>query len=130
MFRFRLAWVAVAMVLAACGGTDPCQMTPSAAGCATGGGAGGGGGGGTGGGGGGGGGSTSCGADTWTNYAKTWFDGNCSGCHSTEFSTYQAVAGAQSRIDSRISSGSMPPGGLSSSDRQRILSWFSCNMPQ
>jgi hypothetical protein len=72
----------------------------------------------------------SCGADTWTSYAKTWFEGNCAGCHYTEFSTYQAVSSSHPAIVSRVSSGNMPPGGLSSAEKQRILDWFSCNMPQ
>lgn len=118
MFRFSLVLVA-ALAFSACGGSD-----------SSGGGGGGGSGGGAGGGGGGGG-SVSCGADTWTNYAKTWFEGNCAGCHSTEFGTYAAVKGSHVPISSRISSGNMPPGGgLSDGEKQRISGWFSCDMPQ
>lgn len=124
MFRFSLVLVA-ALAFSACGGSD-CENTPGAGKCTSAGG-----GGGSGGGAGGGGGSVSCGADTWTNYAKTWFEGNCAGCHSTEFGTYAAVKGSHVPISSRISSGNMPPGGgLSDGEKQRISDWFSCDMPQ
>ena len=136
MYRWLLAATLTALLLAGCG--NPCDC-PNGESCDsqnqcitnTGGGAGGGsGGGGATGGGTGGGGSVSCGSDTWTNYASTWFRDNCANCHSSEFGSYTAVTQSKSSIDGRISGNSMPPGGLSSGDRQRILSWFSCDMPQ
>ena len=129
MFRVLWAVTFAAVLLAGCG--RPCDC-PTGDTCdandqcvaSTGGGAGGGSGGAGGGGG-------SCGADTWTNYASQWFRTTCSNCHGSEFGTYQAVKGVQTAITGEISSQAMPPGGgLSNSERQRILSWFGCAMPQ
>ncbi len=138
MLRCLAAIAVAALLLAGCGppcacsGGDVCDAATGL--CRPGGtgGGGGGSGGGVGGGGGatGGGGGSSCGTDTWTNYASGWFSGNCARCHGSEFGGYSLVQSRGSQLSSRISSGSMPPGGLLPADRQRILSWFACNMPQ
>lgn len=80
-----------------------------------------------GGGSGGSGGGGTC-SDTWASYAQTFFSSQCSSCHSwaTSHSYVQSQSGG---IASRISSGSMPPGGLSATDKQRILNYLNCGAP-
>ncbi len=63
--------------------------------------------------------------DTWDNYAASFFSTNCLECHGWASSHAQVQAGASS-ISSRIQSGNMPPSGLSSTSRQRILDWLAC----
>jgi hypothetical protein len=95
----------------------------------------GGGGGSTGGGGGatGGGGGTTCTTDTWANYGASFFANNCTNCHTGhhtgEFTTKSFVVTYKSSITSRISSGNMPPAGLTSADKTRILKYLSCGVP-
>jgi len=86
---------------------------------------------GTTGGGAGGGGGTTCTTDTWANYAQNFFATQCASCHSHtgQFATKSFVVTNKSIITSRISSGSMPPNGLSSADRARILEYLSCGVP-
>ncbi len=67
--------------------------------------------------------------DTWSNYARSFFTSRCSGCHGWATS-YSTVSSARSTIASRIQSGSMPPGGLSVSEKQRIVTWLQCGAPQ
>jgi hypothetical protein len=105
-----------------------CVPTSGSCGLGTGGGSGGGGGPGTGGGSGTGGGGSSC-TDTWSNYASAFFNSYCANCHGTEFSTQADVSSNAAATKSSISTGSMPPGGLSSSEQTRILNWFNCGMP-
>ena len=83
---------------------------------------------------GGGGGSSvpDCGADTWSSYGGSFFASQCSSCHthSGQFTTQASVQSASSRIASEISSGRMPEGGgLSSTERQRILDYLACGAP-
>jgi len=71
-----------------------------------------------------------CTPDTWSNYAHSFMTANCTYCHG-QFNTYSNVQSDQSSIQSRISSGNMPQDhSLSSSDKQRILTWLSCGLPQ
>ena len=85
---------------------------------------------GTGGGGGatGGGGGTQCTTDTWANYGASFFASSCTRCHQ-QFATKSVVVSYKLSISSRISSGSMPPGGLTSADKTRILHYLSCGVP-
>ncbi len=95
-------------------------------GTATGGGSAGGGGVGTGGGG-----STCTSPDTWTNYASNWFATYCSRCHSDAWSSYANVQSDSQSLQDVISSGAMPRGGgLSEAERQRLLAWIACGLPQ
>ncbi len=74
-------------------------------------------------------GSTSCTPDTYTSWAHSFFTAHCIGCHSGEFTASDARSRATS-IASYISSGSMPRGEtLSSSDKNRILTWLRCGAP-
>jgi hypothetical protein len=66
--------------------------------------------------------------DTWANYAGTFFSNNCAGCHSFATS-YTRVAGdltGSRGIRNEISSRNMPPRGISTSERTRILAWIDC----
>ena len=64
-----------------------------------------------------------CTTDTWTGTMKSFFTSNCSSCHNVSKSFADS---GQSRIDS----GSMPPGGgLSQSERQRVDTWIGCGSP-
>lgn len=85
----------------------------------------------TGGGAGGGGGSTQCTTDTWANYGQAFFANQCASCHTHtgQFSTKSFVVTNKSIITSRISSGSMPPNGLTATDKARILKYLSCGVP-
>jgi len=78
-----------------------------------------------------GGGSGSSCADTWAGgWPPQFFNANCSGCHSSEFSSLATVQYKASSISARISSGNMPQNrSLSSGDRTRILAWLSCGAP-
>ena len=78
---------------------------------------------------GGGGGSTQCTTDTWANYGQTFFANQCASCHQGQFATKSLVVTNTSIITSRISSGSMPPNGLTATDRARILKYLSCGVP-
>lgn len=89
-----------------------------------------GGGSGTGGGSGGGGGGGAACTDTWSSYARGFFSSYCTNCHGSEFASYSNVAGKAASIRSRISSGNMPPGGLSASQSAQILSWLDCGAKQ
>ena len=72
------------------------------------------------------------GSDTWTSYAKPWFNSYCAHCHGQEFAEPTRVTAQASSIRAMITSKSMPPGtnDLSDADRARILAWFTCGMPQ
>ena len=71
-----------------------------------------------------------CTTDTWSSWAHGFFGNNCVGCHS-QFDSYSGVSSDRSGIQSRISSGNMPQGStLSPADKQRILKWLSCGLPQ
>ena len=73
---------------------------------------------------------STCTPDTWANWSKTMLSNNCRGCHSWA-GTYSSVQSRSSDCQTRISSGNMPKGSsLSASDKQRILKWFSCGLPQ
>ena len=89
-----------------------------------------GGGGGTGGfgGGGGTGGSTTTCTDTWASYGQAFFANNCAKCHSWAGS-HSSVQSKLSSITGRIQSGSMPPGGISAADKQKILAYLGCGAP-
>jgi hypothetical protein len=60
---------------------------------------------------------------------------NCNGCHGHKFGSGCSIAKySASSIKSKVSSGSMPPGGFSSSvDKQAVLKWISdgsnCTIP-
>ena len=51
---------------------------------------------------------------------------NCSGCHGSAFSTYSGATSSAFSIESSVQSGSMPPGGLNSTDRDTIVQWVAC----
>ncbi len=69
-------------------------------------------------------------ADNWASFASGFFTTNCTACHG-QFATYSSVVADAVNIQSRLQSGSMPPtGGVSSQDRQRILAWIACGMPE
>ena len=88
-------------------------------------------GGGSGGGSAGGGGGNSCTSDTWSNYAASFFVDYCANCHGSEFSAWSNVQSRSSTLSYYISSGLMPRGGgLSASERQRIVTWLDCGSPQ
>jgi hypothetical protein len=67
--------------------------------------------------------------DTWASFAGSFFSSHCSGCHG--FASSQASVEANAAfIESMVSSGTMPPGGgVSASDRQRIVNWLGCGTP-
>jgi hypothetical protein len=68
-------------------------------------------------------------ADTWLNYAGSFFNTNCAGCHAG-YGTQAGVAGNALNIRSAIDSRMMPRGfTLSSTDIARIDAWFTCGMP-
>ena len=73
-------------------------------------------------------------ADTGPNCTKTDYTKvqailtqNCNGCHGHQFGTSCGSAtGEKSQIKSKISGGSMPPGGFgSSADKALVLKWIS-----
>jgi hypothetical protein len=67
--------------------------------------------------------------DTWANYARGFFQTNCSRCH-TQFGTQQDVSTNASQIQNAIDTGAMPRDTtLSSSQIMRIDNWFGCGMP-
>jgi hypothetical protein len=71
-----------------------------------------------------------CTTETWSNFAQGFFSSNCVSCHS-EFETYSGVSQESSDIESRISDGSMPKNGtLSSTEKQDILDWLTCGLPE
>ncbi len=71
--------------------------------------------------------AAACTKDTWVNFAQAFMVNNCAGCHSYA----NSVATLKPHQNAaRISDGSMPPGGgLSASDKSRILLWLSCGLP-
>lgn len=76
--------------------------------------------------------STSCtSTDTWASYGQSFFATNCRTCHehTSQFSTQASVANSLARIKAEISSGAMPPGGLNSTAKQRILAYLACDVP-
>lgn len=76
--------------------------------------------------------STSCtSTDTWASYGQSFFTANCRSCHehTSQFSTQASVANSLARIKAEISSGAMPPSGLGSADKQRILGYLACDVP-
>ncbi len=85
------------------------------------------GGGGFGGGSGGSGGGSTC-TDTWATYGQAFFSSHCGQCHSWAGS-HASVQSKLSSITSRIQSGSMPPGGISAADKQKILAYLGCGAP-
>ena len=68
-------------------------------------------------------------SETWSGFAQSFFVRSCSGCHSNLFSKLQVVAARADLIQQHLAQGTMPPRGLHSLERQRILGWFSCGMP-
>lgn len=73
-------------------------------------------------------------ADTGANCSKTdytkvqaIFTQNCNGCHGHQFGTSCSYATSEkSQIKSKVSGGSMPPGGFSNSaDKALVLKWMS-----
>jgi hypothetical protein len=76
-------------------------------------------------------GSSACtSTDTWTNYAAATMGANCGSCHGWAGSRTAVVQDAIG-IRARIASGAMPPrGGLSQTDRARLLGWIDCGLPQ
>jgi hypothetical protein len=93
---------------------------------------GGGSGGGVTGGGSGGGGGTACTTDTWASYGSGFFASNCTtGCHNhrEDMTRQSGVQAGASTISGKISGGSMPPGGLSGTEKTRILKYLSCGAP-
>ena len=71
--------------------------------------------------------AAACTQDTWGNFAQAFMANNCAGCHS--FASSVATLKPHQNA-ARISDGSMPPGGgLSASDKSRILLWLSCGLP-
>ncbi len=76
----------------------------------------------------GGGGGTTCTTDTWASYGQAFFSNNCVSCHSS-LATKSTVVTNKSIISSRINSGSMPPRGLSSTEKTRVLKYLSCGVP-
>jgi hypothetical protein len=105
------------------GGTGAGGGTSSGGGTASGGGAATGGGTGTGGGGG------PCTTDTWSTYGSTFFSGNCSRCHGSAFSSHATVQSEAGLLSSYIGGGAMPPGGLSSTPRNRAVTYLNCGAP-
>jgi hypothetical protein len=73
----------------------------------------------------------SYGSDTWSSFAKPFFDANCARCHASTFDSFAYVQTHQAEIRANIESGKMPKNGaLSASDRAQILAWFDCGLPQ
>ena len=73
----------------------------------------------------------SYGSDTWSSFAKPFFDANCARCHGSTFDSFTYVQTHQAEIRANIDSGKMPKNGaLSASDRAQILAWFDCGLPQ
>ncbi len=73
-------------------------------------------------------------ADTGPNCSKTDYTKvqtiltqNCNGCHGHQFgSSCGQATGSKSQIKSKVSGGSMPPGGFSNSaDKALVLKWIS-----
>jgi hypothetical protein len=78
---------------------------------------------------GGGAGSTTCGTDTWANYGSAFFSSTCAGCH-TQLSSQAFIQSDISQLSSAIAGGAMPyGGGLSSADRDRVVSYLNCGAP-
>ncbi len=74
-------------------------------------------------------GSGSCTTDTWSSFGSSFFQNYCNNCHGSEFSSHSAVQARPGSIGSSISSGSMPPGGLSGSIDSRIIKYLNCGAP-
>ena len=76
-------------------------------------------------------GAAGCTGDTYASYGATFFAGRCDGCHGAAYSSYAAVSASAKQIQAEISNGSMPKGPpLPASERDRILLWFKCGLPQ
>jgi mono/diheme cytochrome c family protein len=68
-------------------------------------------------------------ADTWASYGASFFNANCSGCHSN-YSTHSQVQANASALSSAIAGGSMPRGiALSTSSRTEVLTYLRCGAP-
>jgi len=78
--------------------------------------------------------------DTWNGFAQSFFESNCS-CHAVNkpvatrlhFQSYDQVRTYGYLMVFALNYGSMPPapyGPLDPTDKQRILSWLKCGMPE
>lgn len=77
-------------------------------------------------------GPSTCTADTYSNFAQGLFTTECVSCHSN-MSTYAGIQSQSAAIQSQVSQNMMPLAPappLSDSDKQRLLTWFSCGLPQ
>ncbi len=71
-----------------------------------------------------------CAGETWGNFAQSFFQQSCVSCH-WDFGLYLVVFFDSSSISSKIQDGSMPLGGtLTATQKQDILTWLGCGMPQ
>jgi hypothetical protein len=78
--------------------------------------------------------------DTWNGFAQSFFASNCS-CHAVNlpeptrlhFKDYSSVMSYGYLMVFALNYGSMPPygyGPLDPTDKQRILKWLQCGMPE
>lgn len=90
-------WVAVALLMAACGGVDDGADGQDVAAC----------------------------KDTWKNYAGKFFQKRCAACHAHQFDSAAQVKASKARDE--IAAGRMPRDkALTAAEKKRILAWFSC----
>jgi hypothetical protein len=75
-------------------------------------------------------GSCACTQDTWTSYASGALSAHCGGCHGWA-SSFGTTASNSTGIRANLESGAMPLNGtLPQSDRDRLVRWIDCGMPQ
>lgn len=72
--------------------------------------------------------SGACTTDTWANFGQAFFQNYCDTCHGGAFSSHSSVQSELGTISGSISN-NMPPSGLSSSMRSRILKYLNCGAP-
>ena len=71
-----------------------------------------------------------CTTDKWSGWPSSFMSNNCAGCHGFA-SSYSGVSQNAGNCNSDIQSGRMPQGGsLSDADKNRIVLWLSCGLPQ
>lgn len=66
--------------------------------------------------------------DTYANYIQAQFSG-CQACHAQKYGTLANITTYQVSIRGQVASDSMPPGGFSSADKQRVLTYLNCPAP-
>ena len=74
--------------------------------------------------------ASSCTGDTFSGWPSQFFANQCARCHGRQFARHRDVQRRARTIAAYIRAGSMPPGGgLSATERARILTYLDCGAP-